>query len=153
MMRRCGVLLIGLALASCATQGSDPTTGEVQQAITDCYPSGNFPNATMPAQPVWTGQAPPIPNAKEGWVIWQDTSGDWNALLAYPNAGVVAAAFTVKKSDFPKFLGIIGPYGRISVGNPPPPPPPTGTGWEARFGLELQLRAQDVAADAYSASK
>jgi hypothetical protein len=152
MKRRHGALVFVLALAaSCVTESP---TGQVEQAVKDCTPGGNFPNATLPAQPQWVpGVTIPPTGDKEGWVIWREsTNGDWNALLANPSSGTITAAFKLKDADVPDSMKIVGPRGRIDVGHLPPPPPPTGTGRMARYALELELRAAQLHVMAMDAS-
>lgn len=146
MTRRYGALVFAVAAAGCA---ADPTgeTGAVEQHV-----GGHFPKATLPPQPNWNLAQPPLPGPTQGYVLWFDAQGYWNALLADPGQGKITYAVKVQPGDLSLFLKVAGVNGRIDVIRVPPAPPPGGNDWIARFGLEVELDIATVASRAYSLS-
>ena len=155
MTRRYGALVLAFALAAGCMTETTPT-GEVEQEAGggDCYGVGNFKGAKMIAQPWWNGQQPPVPQAKQGYVVQFDPQTNvWHILLADVGQGKIVYAVKASPNQIGGFLAMAGAYGRIVVGHWPPLPPPGGTDWLARFGLESWYRVDLVPENSLYASQ
>jgi hypothetical protein len=138
-----------LAIVGCV---QPTTTSTAEQAVTNCAPSGNFKNATLPYMGQWQGYTPA---AQQGqlYLDFADPAvkGQHLAFLVDPGNGVVVWAAKVNDTNLVAYRqSIPGDTGRIGDCCRPPPPPPGGTDWYAPFVLEFGegFQSLDAAAQA-----
>lgn len=140
-----------LALAACQTE---PDTDATQQAVEQCNPGGNYPEATLPKLKEWTGVTP---SAGPGQLYMDQkdpyTAGRYWAFLVDPAAGkIVWGAIMKDQNQLATFRGTLVPGGQPQIGDccrPPPPGPIGGDDWIARNVLEAALyfsHGPDIAA-------
>jgi hypothetical protein len=138
-MTRCWIALV-MALGACA---AEPTTGQTSQELTDCLGSNNFPNAVMPAIPMWNHQAPPVAGNGQGYLLSHSfANGDWLAVLGDVNTKKIIWAVEATPADLGALSQWLIQGGQMLVPRPPPPPPPVGG--PAGSLLEKILRLVDA---------
>jgi hypothetical protein len=147
----------GLALGGCQGETTpQPQTTQVEQTLEgDCTPGQNFCGVPMPPSPVWNQQPPPQAGPGAGFVVWEDKPGEWLGMLADTQQAAITWARRTPAANLGAFAGAMSIKGPLILMRPPPPPPwpPDGTDWwKARVGLEAQLRAIELAAEASAAA-
>jgi hypothetical protein len=144
-----------------ACQPGDLQTSDVEQALGDCTPGGNYPGAKLPQLSYWNGKTP---TAQPGQVhldyVDPTNPGRHLAFLVDPGKGLHIWGTIVDNKSLGAYRAstIGGGYDIPRIADccrPPPPPPGEGDEWRlavARMNLEAGLRAQELAEEAVAAA-
>ncbi len=140
----------GTLLGCQVTADTATTEQSATLSVDDCLPGQNFPNAQMPVLSTWPQVAtPPIAGDTASYVVFPSAlvAGGYVALLANWQTGTITWGAKVPPAALAQLVGVLSTRGQLDIVRKPPKPPPqpgTEAATEARFALEVAVRASSL---------
>ena len=147
-------------LIGCQVTADTATTEQhVVLSVDDCIPGQNFPDAKMPALVTWPqAGTPPLAGETASFVVFPAAvvADGYIAVLADWKSGTISWGAKVPPAALAQLVGVLSTRGQLDIVRKPPKPPPqpgTEAATDARYALEVAVRAANLANHSWLAAQ